>query len=227
MRRSWGAAAVRAAIRWGPDPTYAEVVADGWASFLAGDYAAATRHFTDALALDDAQAEAYSGLGWTSLQLEDPIPAAQSFSEGSTRTGDSQALADLYAGWAFATNALKDPTGVTTDAYTDSNTRAAEALARDAAWSFTHGLGLDRGDLIVLRAENFFALGEFRVQPGRGADSRRRLHGGHRNAGGAGGSRGADRVPEERGRGVDSSPGISWSPQTTGWARSTDDPASA
>lgn len=142
-------------------PGYADFVARGWTAFAAGDYTDAEGHFQDAVDADAARAEGHSGLGWTSLRMEDPASADLSFAAGSTGSGDTSVLADLFAGWAFASNALKDPAGVDVTNYSESNAHAAEALDVDADWSFTHGLGLDRGDLVVLRAENFFALGEF------------------------------------------------------------------
>jgi len=142
-------------------PGYADFVARGWTAFTAGDYADARGHFQDAVDVDATRAEGHSGLGWTSLRLDDPASADLSFAAGSTGSGATAILADLLAGWAFASNALKDPAGVDLTNYSDSNAHAAEALDAEADWSFSHGLGLDRGDLVVLRAENFFALGEF------------------------------------------------------------------
>lgn len=142
-------------------PTYDDFVARGWAAFAAGSYADAEGHFQDAVDADAARAEGHSGLGWSSLRMDDPGSAGPAFEAGSTGTGDTSVLADLFAGWAFATNALKDPTGADDTNYSESNAHAAEALDLDADWSFTHGLGLDRRDLVVLRAENYFALGAF------------------------------------------------------------------
>jgi hypothetical protein len=143
------------------DPSYADFVARGWTAFTAGDYTDAEGHFQDAVDLDAARADGHSGLGWTSLRMDDPASADLSFAAGSTGAGDTAVLADMFAGWAFASNALKDPAGVDLTNYSQSNAHAAAALDVDTDWSFTHGPGLDRGDLVVLRAENFFALGEF------------------------------------------------------------------
>ena len=75
-------------------------------------------------------------------------------------------MADLYAGWAFLANADKD--GVPTDEIRSpnenfilSNQRIDMALELSPAWSFEARPDLDRDDLIVLRAENYFALGDF------------------------------------------------------------------
>ena len=47
--------------------------------------------------------------------------------------------------------------------YAASNIKIDTALTSDSNWIFSHGLGLNKNDLIVLKAENFFLLGYFAV----------------------------------------------------------------
>ena len=45
--------------------------------------------------------------------------------------------------------------------YTRSNQRADDALALNSNWVFTYDSSLSAADLHVLKAENYFLLGEF------------------------------------------------------------------
>lgn len=130
--------------------SYDDILNDAATAFEAGDYAAALQLYTKARDKKPNLAEAYSGMGWSYLKLDSLQAANTIFSSGSTKTDPS---AELYAGWSFILNALKD--------YAGSNTQAAAALALDSAWQFQFGLGLSSADLHVTRAENFLALGDF------------------------------------------------------------------
>jgi hypothetical protein len=141
-----------------PDqPTYGERVTTSWTQFTAGSYASARAGFLAAIATDPAPAEAHAGLGWCELKLDDPDAAHVAFGDGSTRTGSTSTLADLYAGWAFAWNARQ----TAADRHAESNARIVEAESREPDWSFEALPGLDADDLSLLAAGNFFALGTF------------------------------------------------------------------
>ena len=131
-------------------PTYQELISQAWTAFSQGQYQDAANSFTEAKSTNANEAEAYVGLGWSLLKLDNLAQANTEFNSGSTKNNPS---ADLYAGWAFVLNAQKD--------YANSNTQAAQALTVDPNWSFAYGLPLDMGDLHVLKAENYFLLGSF------------------------------------------------------------------
>lgn len=131
-------------------PTVDELIAQGWAAFEAGNYQTAQQRFTEARQIDSSPVDIFVGLGWSLFRLDQLTQASNEFRAGSDR---SDAPADLFAGYAFVLNALKR--------YTNSNTQADAALSRDANWSFSHGTGLNADDLRVLKAQNFFLLGEF------------------------------------------------------------------
>ena len=76
-------------------------------------------------------------------------------------SGSTSVLADLYAGWAFASHANSEPTGMSTQNYVDSNAHAKHALTLDPAWTSAFIPGLDRNDLLLLEAQNDYFLGEF------------------------------------------------------------------
>ena len=94
--------------------------------------------------------EAYSGLGWSYLQLDS---LAKALNEFAICASLNDPMADLHAGWAFALNAQKE--------YVKSNEQVDEALKLDANWIFGHGLSLAVYHLQVLKAENYFLLGLF------------------------------------------------------------------
>ncbi|MFQ5824681.1 MAG: tetratricopeptide repeat protein [bacterium] len=132
------------------EPSYEELINDGWLAFSQSEYQNASDKFSEAKTKDPEEAVAYTGLGWSFLKLDNLIQANSEFSAGSAK---NNASADLFAGWAFVLNARKN--------YTKSNTEANEALSLDPSWSFPYGLSLDVDDLHVLKAENYFLLGDF------------------------------------------------------------------
>jgi hypothetical protein len=144
-------------------PTYAERIASGWASFTSGAYATASSKFSAAVAADPAPVDAYVGLGWSELKRDDPEAAHGAFETGSTKAGADGLRADLYAGWAFVWNVRT----TAPDRHVESNARVVQAETLDPAWVFEHLAGMDRDDLTILAAENFFALGDFEASLAR------------------------------------------------------------
>ncbi len=148
-------------------PSFEELIDQGWLAFAQKDYATAIQRFSDAQAMDAARIEPYEGLGWSYFLSGQLDQASVQFASGETQ---SEPTADLYAGWAFALNAMKN--------YSLSNVRADQALELDPQWSFSHGLPLDAEDLHILKAENYFVSGDFQkaleevqaVDPGFSAD---------------------------------------------------------
>lgn len=132
-----------------PD-TFEAYVEEGWNKFADGYYASAIDNFLEAISMDATTAEAYTGLGWSYLRNNNLADGNQAFVDGEAATDPA---AHLYAGWAFLLNALK--------AYSDSNEKATTALTMDADWEFDLGFPLDAADLYLLRADNFFLLGNF------------------------------------------------------------------
>lgn len=131
-------------------PSLADLILEGWTAFEQGDYATASTKFTEAINKDQNSAEAFTGKAWSLFKLDNLSQARAEFSAGSLK---SNPTADLFAGWAFVLNALKQ--------YASSNQRAENALTQDPAWQFSHGLSLDSNDLHIVKAENFFLLGDF------------------------------------------------------------------
>lgn len=136
----------------GGGKNYNTIVDKGWDELSAGDYEAAFEHFTEAVAKNPEQAAGYSGLAWSFMLMDDLAQASSTFNTGSAKTNPP---ADLYAGWGFVLSAQKS--------YANSNTRIDQALALDADWNISSGatLNLDTDDLHVMKAENYFMLGQF------------------------------------------------------------------
>ncbi len=132
----------------GSTPTVDEFLTQGWTFFEAGDYTSAYDQFTQAKAMDNQSPEVFAGLGWTQLKQNELALAAADFQEGL-----NFASADVFAGYAFVLNAQKN--------YALSNTEADSALSHDAAWQFAHIASLNSDDLHLLKAENYFAVGNF------------------------------------------------------------------
>ncbi len=132
------------------DPTYDDIILEGWTNFEAAEYATAIESFDNAVTTDPTKSEAYSGRGWSQMKLDNLSFAETSFSDGAAI---ADAGADLFAGYAFLLNAQK--------LYANSNTRASQALTLDATWTFAHISSVSAADLHVVIAENHFALGNF------------------------------------------------------------------
>lgn len=130
--------------------TYEELIDQGWSFFENAEYDSALFRFTGARDLDPVSAEAYTGRGWCFMK-QDQLPGAAS--EFSTGNESQDPKVELYAGWAFTLNALKN--------YSQSNTQASRVLLMEPDWIFSHGLNLNADHLHLLKAENYFALGDY------------------------------------------------------------------
>lgn len=132
------------------EPTYDELIAQGWIVFVQADYDSAFQIFDQASALDASLAEAYTGKGWCGLRTDQLSSAASDFSSAA---GKNDRSATLFAGWAFVLNAQKS--------YAASNTQADSALARDPDWEFEHSLPYDAEYVHLVKAQNYFALSNY------------------------------------------------------------------
>ena len=133
-----------------PAATYDDLISNGWSEFSGQAYSVAIEKFNAAKSMEPDNFEAYNGLGWAYFKNDQLSNSIQEFSVGFQKTGSTS---DIGAGWAFVLNADKK--------YADSNIKIDSTLSSDSNWMFSQGLGLDKNDLLVLRAENFFLLGNF------------------------------------------------------------------
>jgi hypothetical protein len=100
--------------------------------------------------MNSNKVDAYVGLGWSYMKLDQLTTASDEFNMGSQKANPP---ADLFGGWAFVLNALRD--------YGGSNAEADQVFTLDPTWTFSYGLPLSKDDLHVLKAENYFLLGNY------------------------------------------------------------------
>lgn len=129
---------------------YEAEINGGWIAFTKGNFAEANLRFQQAIEVDSASAEAYSGLAWVLFKQDSLEKAFVMFDSAETMLNPN---ASLLAGHALALNVVKN--------YALSNQLAELALKIDPAWTFPYLSNLDFNDLIVLKAENYFMLGNF------------------------------------------------------------------
>ncbi len=128
---------------------YAAQINSGWNAYTLKDYAGALEKFRGAQDLDSLSPAAYVGLGWTLMKM-DSLQQAEAVFSGYVKISDSSA--SIFAGWAFLLNAQKQ--------YSSSNDKVDLAVKMDANWIFNFEL-LTANSLHILKAENFYMLGDF------------------------------------------------------------------
>jgi len=131
------------------DP-YAQKITDAWGAFSQANYGGAYDLFNQARVSDTTKADAYLGLGWSKFKLDSLTSAAASFILAA-RAGLTSA--DLYAGRAFVANAAKQ--------YEQSIEYAGQALTLNPNWVFAYQSSLNKNDLQLLQAQNYYQLGNF------------------------------------------------------------------
>ena len=129
---------------------YEAEINGGWIAFTKGNFVEANLRFQQAIEVDSVSAEAYSGLAWVLFKQDSLEKAFVMFDSAETMLNPN---ASLLAGHALALNVVKN--------YALSNQLAELALKIDPAWTFPYLSNLDFNDLIVLKAENYFMLGNF------------------------------------------------------------------
>ncbi|MBL7995770.1 hypothetical protein JNM05_10405 [bacterium] len=132
------------------DTVYQDLMNQGWVFFDNAQYDSALSRFTAARDYNIEPSEAYTARGWCYMKLDNLSAAASEFTLGSSALDPA---AELYAGWAFTLNAQKS--------YASSNTQASQALLAAPNWIFPHALNLNADHLHLLKAENYFALGDY------------------------------------------------------------------
>lgn len=132
------------------DTTYQDLMTQGWVFFDNAQYDSALSRFTSARDYNIEPSDAYTARGWCFMKLDNLSSAASEFTIASNALDPA---AELYAGWAFTLNAQKN--------YVSSNTQASQALLAAPNWIFPHALNLNADHLHLLKAENYFALGDY------------------------------------------------------------------
>lgn len=129
---------------------YALKITDAWSAFSQGNFTTATNLFLEAKLSDSSKTDAYQGLAWCYLKLDSLNASLEEFNNAS-RMGVLNA--DFHAGLAFVLNASKQ--------YQLSNSNAESALALSPNWVFPYQTSINKSDLQLLAAQNFYQLGNF------------------------------------------------------------------
>ena len=121
----------------------------GWSAFTAGDYSTALGHFQTARNLEENHAEAYLGLGWCHLFLDEHSNARVEFSLAIT---NGWATVEPHAGLAVVCREIPDLETAISHALT--------VVTSDPDWIFEHMTTIDWRDMRLLLAQCWFRLGE-------------------------------------------------------------------
>jgi len=134
------------------DTGSSDPLAEGWEAFANGDYTGAVDILTVARDKHPNDGNIRAALGWSFMRLDQLAEADAEFETGAVL---ASAPPDLYAGWSFVLNALKE--------HASSNDQIVQALAASPNWVFRYDSSLTYQDLQLLQAENYFVLGEFQL----------------------------------------------------------------
>ena len=133
-----------------PALLYETEINGGWIAFTKNNFTEAYIRFHQAIEVDSLNSEAYSGLAWI-LFKQDSLEKAIAMFDMAEQMVDPNA--SIFAGHAIILNAVKN--------FSLSNQFVDLSQKLDPAWYFPFLGGLNYNDLIVLKAENFFMLGNF------------------------------------------------------------------
>ncbi len=137
-----------------PPPTASQLVAQGWQSYKQKNYQSALNSFTKAIQTQAGFADAYNGAGWSNAKLNQMGAAINQFTSGYPYISTNQPLQEQFeAGFALVSNVQKN--------YSLSAYWAGHVLEADSTWIFTRDVSVNSADLLILRAEDYFALAKF------------------------------------------------------------------
>lgn len=134
------------------DPKYSDLISSGWVKFTEKNYEEAISNFEAAKAINANLPNAFTGLGWSQLMRKEFSLAQTEFDQGIVL---SDSIADLFAGKAFLLNARATGADLT-----NSITAVNKVLSLNMNWTFANGLTLDRIDLLVIKAQNQYLIGQ-------------------------------------------------------------------
>jgi hypothetical protein len=138
-----------------PPPTAAELTAEGWSRFEAGEMDTAAARFDEALALDDAFADALVGRGWTRLRTARYAQALPAFDAvlGSGRETDTPEKRDALGGRVLAWDGAGSPDAVIPD--------GLALLEGDSDYVFRHDGAYSASDVRWLVARAALETGRY------------------------------------------------------------------
>ncbi|MCA9373497.1 hypothetical protein KC921_05400, partial [Candidatus Woesebacteria bacterium] len=111
----------------GPSGNYQEMIDDAWTSFATGNYASSDSLFDAASKVDNTQAAAFTGRGWSNMMMDNLLTAQTHFTTASEKKNPT---ANSYFGIAFCLNMQ--------GFYGQSNEQALLGLNLDDSWQFDY-----------------------------------------------------------------------------------------
>jgi len=133
-----------------PEGSAADLINSGWVNFEAGDYSTAIINFNSAIAKDASAFEAYSGIGWSQIRLDQIDDAEINY---LTALNGNYAGKELLAGLAAISLANEE--------YTTAIGYAESILNIDPDWVFEHDNTIDFKDVWFVVAIAYFHEGDF------------------------------------------------------------------
>lgn len=128
-------------------------ISSGWEKFEAHNYTGASEDFASAISADSSKAEAFVGLGWTALKLDELPVASLSFSIAILL----EPTDDAFAGKAFADLNLDNQTAAVT------SVDAVITISGNSVntYIFSHDNTITQTDLLWIKARAHFLLAEY------------------------------------------------------------------
>jgi hypothetical protein len=137
-----------------PDESETDLLEQAWSLYHNDDWSASLTSFSDLLATGNVTSEAYTGMGYCQLHLHLPQEAAQSFQEAVSL---NSWLVDSRAGLIFAERELESVD------YEALRVEAASLIHINPNWIFVHEPEINWRDLMLVRAQCSFYLGDFQT----------------------------------------------------------------
>lgn len=130
-----------------PEKTAQEYLNEGWNYFEQNNYSSALSSFKNAILKNTILADAHNGAGWSAGKTGDTQSSLTYFQDGyNLESGNNE----IKAGLSFSLNANQQ--------FSESNNHANTI---NQSWIFEHDTTLSFNDIILLKAQNYFALGDF------------------------------------------------------------------
>ena len=133
-----------------PEITAGELIISGWVNFETGEYLKAIEDFNSAIAIDASAFEAYSGIGWSQIRLDQIDDAETNY---LTALNGNYAGKETLAGLAAISLAKGK--------YTAAIGYAESILNIDPDWIFEHDNTVDYKDVWYVVAIAYFHEGDF------------------------------------------------------------------
>lgn len=148
-------------INVNPGETKAEVYTKtGWQEFEKGQFSKAAEAFRTAIAEDSYYSDAYNGLGWAYTRLDSIEVARNNFTVAiNSSQSTTNIFRDASAGRAFVNLALEDYEEAIRDVNNALQAQTSYRYYYD--YVFRHDTRIDEMDLLLVRAESYFLMGNY------------------------------------------------------------------